>query len=188
MKKYKVYLDRANSFWWSLKLTIKSIPFRLHRLYDFLKLGLKDYDWDYGYLLELESYKLSKMAHFFEHSDITDADSEIARTLHLASKLLSIAKGDEGVTETTGDLQFIPLGDGLFQVDNSEVQFKFLRYVNIRNASRFLSPYELSLVSDTAGVTKKVSLEALLKEDLYRQKAWHHYNLLRYYKLQEWWN
>lgn len=57
---------------------------RLQKLYDFLRLGWNDFDWDHGFLTNILLYKLRKMSEEHEKNGHAENSTEIAKLLRTA--------------------------------------------------------------------------------------------------------
>lgn len=124
-------------------------------------------DWDYGYLLKLEQYKLKRMAKYFNKSRLVVGWEDQVKTCNLMVSLLDIILEEDSYY--------------LSWLDNSHKLGKFYdntfpTYVNIRNASRFI-------INDFPE-----KFAELRKAELRRQKAWYIYNRLRYLKMENLWD
>lgn len=113
---------------------------------------------DYAYLLYIEKQALICMKDYFSNSNIAVSDREVAKDLNLAVKLLDI----------------------ILEIDKSYTylgwEFYNVKYVNTRNAYRFISNYKFDFSSP------------VIKDALRIEKAWHLYNRLRELKMRHWWN
>lgn len=124
-----------------------------------IKSVLKFNTYDYAYLLSIEKQALICMKDYFSNSNIAVSDKEVAKDLDLAIKLLDI----------------------ILEIDNSYTysfpgKFHSIKYVNTKNAYRFLSGYKFDFSSP------------VIKDALRVEKAWHLYNRLRELKMRHWWN
>lgn len=185
-KRKNSLFNKDESFIWFIKRDLKRFTFRIKRLIDFIKIGYNDYDWGYDYLLDIEKYKLKKMSQYFHKSKIAEGNEERARSIDFALHLLEITIDDPDLIKTTGELKFKKIeGDrGLTEIDSSDVKHKFLKHVNTRNAKRFLNAHNVKILKEG----DNDNLKEIIKEHLYKQKIWHLYNLIREYKMQEWWD
>lgn len=160
---------------------VKRFVFRCKKIKDFIKLAMKDNDFDFGFALSLEKYKLEKMIKFFMSNDThVENDYAIAKDLKLAYNLLLIVRGDVDVATI---IEYPKCEkEGAFYKVSKPAKYKMLRYVNTRNAERFASSDE------EKKIWKTIDKDEVFKENLYQQKAWYLYNKLRYYKMNEWWD
>lgn len=161
------------------------------------KLLKDDQDWDYSFLLSLERKKLQRMAECFSKEVITVNDATTAKELSLCVRLLDIVLDMEAFRDKWSDevckhieYNFLKNDDGITY--SLETEYKgtvpdFPVYVNIRNASRFVSPMSYPKETNVSDEEQKYWTEHF-KEDVRSAKAWHLYNLIREYKMFSWWN
>lgn len=161
------------------------------------KLLKNDKDWDYYYLLLLERKKLQRMAEHFSKEVITVDDTMIAKELSLCVRLLDIVLDmevfrDKWLDEVCKHVEhnFFKNDDGITYRIETEYKGKvpnFPKYVNIRNASRFVSPMSYPKDIYDSDEEQKYCTERF-KEEVRCAKAWHLYNLIREYRMFIWWN
>ena len=123
----------------------------------------KDFDWDYGFLLQIEYYKLKRMLKYFQESNITSDRESIVRDLKLCISLLE-------------------------KIINSDFNYKT---VNIKNIDRFINKevYEDWDPNFLSELNVKLSpIAELLREHLVEEKVWHLYHLIREYRMRYWWD
>ena len=69
MKKNEYYIKSWKSefkmFFKRFKNKIKRIPYRIKKIFKYIKLAYNDWDWDYYYMLILEKAKLEDMARYY---------------------------------------------------------------------------------------------------------------------------
>lgn len=152
---------------------IYRIKYRIKKLCDFIKLGWNDYDDAYDSLLMLEKYKLSKMADRYERlaGNIGNPFLEcwtIVRDLRLCVKLIDIVNG----TDTTYKVAYNP--------EARTYEKKELKYVNMRNAHRFI-PLKLQKLYD-----KNKLLRNVITNEVRRMKAWSLYSQIRMLNINRW--
>ena len=128
----------------------------------------KNYDWDYMFFYKIQLYKLEQMYNYFKLNKYIDC-SIICRDINICINLLN---------------KFI----------NGEIS----KYINVRNYKRFnLSKYEQELLFKTENsfeyinskkeiISVRINPSLFVKEELYRNKILHLYNLILYYKSQSW--
>lgn len=150
-----------------------------------------DKDWDYCFLLNLEKKKLQRMYAYFSTSEIAYGDELVARDLRICIKLIDIIKENDApylnwLHESSKDLKMITKKA---ENDRYHIEFEQLRpdtdfqkYVNVRNAKRFLRKElnEKDFDSRRSYIHEKISLRLL--------KALHLYHLIREYRILDWWN
>lgn len=156
-----------------------------------------DRDYDYGFMLMLERKKLQLMADYFSKADITYSDATKAKEMSLCVRLLDIILDEEKQTnEWTAEaiehncIRFQKSADGM--TFNAELVYNglmpdFPKYVNLRNALRFVSLAEHPKGSFVSAEEQKTRTE-YFKKDVRKAKAWHLYNQVREYKMLGWWN
>lgn len=156
-----------------------------------------DCDYDYGFMLMLERKKLQRMAEYFSKADITYSDAAKAKEMSLCVRLLDIILDEEKQTnEWTAEV--VCHNDICLQKDANGKTFiaelvynglipDFPKYVNLRNASRFMSSAEYPKGPYESAEEQKSRTEHF-KKDVREAKAWHLYNLIREYKMLKWWN
>ena len=125
----------------NIKLIIKWIP----RLWN-------TYDWDYGYLLDLERYKIGDMIKWYEENDFGSLESgqRVYKQLLLAYKLLTIYLDEE---------------DWWYAYNHKTGKCTFHVYINTKNYKRFLPKVE--------------TMNWVTVIELRKQKAWYLYCELR---------
>ena len=130
---------------------------------NYRKILWNDKQFDFGYLLELEKLKLQLMIKEFKTHPHTDHTSNI-RWMQICIKLIDIIQEDDSALEYS-------------DVPNTE-KFKLVKYINIRNASRFRF--------DEAAFEGKGQI--FIKECLRQRKALYLYSIIRYNYIFEWWD
>ena len=151
---------------------IYRIKYRIKKLCDFIKLGWNDYD-HYDSLLTLEKYKLSKMADrqelITEVIDIHFVESwAIIRDLRLCVKLINIVNGTDNAYKAA------------YNHETHSYDKKEVKYVNMRNAHRFISP-KLQKLYDT-----NKWLGVVITNEVRRMKAWSLYSQIRALNINRW--
>ena len=153
-------------------MIIDRIKYRIKRLCDFIKLGWNDYDY-YGSLLRLEKYKLSKMADRQELiAEVIDRHFEeswaIIRDLRLCVKLIDIVNG----ADTTYKV--------VYNLETHTYNKKVVKYVNMFNAHRFISPKLQKLYDENE------NLQDTITNEVRRMKAWNLYIHIRALNINRW--
>ena len=156
-----------------------------------------DRDWDYGFLLKLERKKLQRMARYFSESEIAESDAATASELTLCVRLLDIILDKERFRDTWSDevskhhrTHTIKNADGktyTLSFEHTGMIPDFPKYVNLRNAHRFMPPASFPKPQSPSQEEAKYWHEHF-KEDLRTAKAWHLYHLIREYRMFGWWN
>ena len=151
---------------------IYRIKYRIKKLCDFIKLGWNDYD-HYDSLLTLEKYKLSKMA---DRQELITEDIDrhfmeswpIIRDLRLCVKLIDIVNGTDNAYKAA------------YNHETRSYDKKGVKYVNMRNAYRFISP-KLRKLHDT-----NKWLGIAITNEVRRMKAWSLYIYIRALNINRW--
>ena len=151
---------------------IYRIKYRIKKLCDFIKLGWNDYD-HYDSLLRLEKYKLSNMADGYEIFTVnTDKDfseyQKIIRDLRLCVKLIDIVNGTDNAYKAS------------YNHETHSYDKKGVKYVNMRNAHRFISP-KLRKLYDT-----NKWLDIAITNEVRRMKARSLYSQIRTLNINRW--
>lgn len=133
-------------------------------LYIYRKILTTDYQFDYGYLLDLEKFKLQLMLKSFKDVSHTDHTNDI-RWISICIKLIDIIQEEDSALEVV-------------EMEMSKPQFKLVKYVNINNAFRFGIEY----------LDRYDGLQVYRRELLRQQKALYLYNKIRYNYMLEWWD
>lgn len=144
------------NFWYKFKNFLRN-------LYNYRKILWRDYQFDYGYLLDLEKLKLQLMIDEFKNSPHVDHTSNI-RWMSICIKLIDI----------------IQERDSALDRQPSSHKYILTKYVNISNA------YKHGLETNTHHKNPEVVVFA---KDMLRQwKALYLYNKIRYNYIYEWWD
>ena len=150
------------------------------------KILRKDNDFDFGYLLELERFKLKRMVHSFETASVPHVGIEhTISELRMCVKLLDIIMEEDAVSKMYSKeymkvqlFKSIPLGEGRYElVETGEKPPKFPVHINTNNAIRF----------DRYWNTHNDSLKETLMPEIRRMKALYLYNKLRNRCFKWWW-
>lgn len=152
---------------------IYRIKYRIKKLCDFIKLGWNDYDYGCSSLLTLEKYKLSKMADMYERP-AGDIDKyfldcrSIIKSLRLCVKLIDIVNG----ADTTYKV--------VYNLETHTYNKKVVKYVNMFNAHRFISPKLQKLYDENE------NLQDTITNEVRRMKAWNLYIHIRALNINRW--
>ena len=150
------------------------------------KILRKDQDFDFGYLLELERFKLKRMVKSFEGASVRHEGIEhTISELKMCVKLLDIIMEDDAASKMYNEaymkvklFEAKPLGEGRYElVKTDEIPPKFPIHINTNNAARF----------DRYWNTHNDELKETLKIEIRRAKALHLYNKLRNRCFKWWW-
>lgn len=132
----------------------------LKNLFRFSKALWRNYDFDFRYMLILEQTKLKQLSKYFETANIVENEWAMAKQTRLAYKLIDIILQEGG--ENIKDV-----------------------YVNIRNASRYLSP---EIIENLQESDEHIKGEYYLLTSLRYEKAWKLYCKLRENHMRTWWD
>lgn len=145
---------------------------RIRKIWHFIGLARRDFDWDYAYMLEMERVKLEYMAKYFTESRIAEHDWAVARDAKICIRLIDIIIGNDS---------------SYVMKDNEKKPFMEwdlveIKKVNLKNAERFLSKERIDIYRDHP------RMKVYLKDDLRIEKAWNLYCKIREYNMRSWWN
>lgn len=145
---------------------------RIRKIWHFIGLARRDFDWDYAYMLEMERAKLEYMAKYFTESRIAEHDWAVARDAKICIRLIDIIIGNDS---------------SYVMKDNEKKPFMEwdlveIKKVNLKNAERFLSKERIDRYRDNP------RMKVYLKDDLRIEKAWNLYCKIREYNMRSWWN
>lgn len=145
---------------------------RIRKIWHFIGLARRDFDWDYAYMLEMERAKLEDMAKYFTESRIAEHDWAVARDAKICIRLIDIIIGNDS-SYVMKDNEKKPC---------MEWDLVEIRKVNLKNAERFLSKERMDRYRDNP------RMKVYLKDDLRIEKAWNLYCKIREYNMRSWWN
>ena len=145
---------------------------RIRKIWHFIGLARRDFDWDYAYMLEMERVKLEYMAKYFTESRIAEHDWAVARDAKICIRLIDIILGNDS---------------SYVMKDNEKKPFMEwdlveIKKVNLKNAKRFLSKERIDRYRDHP------RMKVYLKDDIRIEKAWKLYCKIREYNMRSWWN
>lgn len=165
----KFWKSEFKMFFKRFKNKIKRIPYRIKKIFKYIKLAYNDLDWDYYYMLILEKAKFEDIANYFTKSNIAEEDWAVARDAKICIKLIDIINGK----------------DSSYDMKYNQKNFDVIitKYVNIKNIKRFDESNYLS-----NDYKANVDLRYLVKDDLRIKKAWNLYCKIREYNMMDWWN
>ena len=150
------------------------------------KILRKDNDFDFGYLLELERFKIKRMVKNFENASVKHEGIEhTISEMKMCVKLLDIIMEDDAVSKMYNKeymkvqlFKSIPLGEGRYELVKTDEKLpKFPVHININNAIRF----------DRYWNTHNDELKETLMPEIRRIKALYLYNKLRNRCFKWWW-
>lgn len=165
----KSWKSEFKMFFKRFKNKIKRIPYRIKKIFKYIKLAYNDWDWDYCYMLILEKAKFEDVANYFTKSNIAEEDWAVARDAKICIKLIDIISGK----------------DSSYDIKYNQKDFDVIitKYVNIKNIKRFDESNYFSSAYKT-----NVDIRYLIKDDLRIKKAWNLYCKIREYNMRDWWN
>ena len=148
----KFWKSEFKMFFKRFKNKIKRIPYRIKKIFKYIKLAYNDLDWDYYYMLILEKAKFEDIANYFTKSNIAEEDWAVARDAKICIKLIDIINGK----------------DSSYDMKYNQKNFDVIitKYVNIKNIKRFDESNYLSNNYKT-----NVDLRYLVKDDLRIKKS-----------------
>lgn len=135
------------------------------------------FPWDYSYLLAIEQRKLREMANYFKKSQLTVGWERQVRECELCVKLLDIIMERDSDYKAWLNVNY--RYKTIFDLRMSK-QTPFHKYVNIRNASRFMTHFHET--------QSNPYISESLKIELRRKKAFYLYHKIRLYRMHTWWD
>ena len=144
-----------------------------------MKTAWKGRPWDCGFLYELEKAKLQEMIAYHEkHKRYVGVEDDI-KWMELCIKLIDIFTEKELLFDYTGDIKWIPLEDGNYEMDGSEMVYHCLVNVNVKNAERFIP---------LGKNNPQIDYWKTRPHEIYRLKAKSLYHKIRNEKDDAWWD
>ena len=119
--------------------------FRYHFTKGYWKLFktvLQSYPFDHSYLLELEKVKIIEMADYIEKAARYEGYEKDVKYMRIAAKLIDIITQQVDLFHYDGELKFIPLEDGNYEINSDDLKYVCHVNVNIRNINRFFDEKE----------------------------------------------
>lgn len=155
-----------------MKQGIKNIIYWIKSIYN-------DRQWDYDFILNLESKKIDYMIQWWSNDKNTHIEDSkrVLKELKFYKHLIELLD-DSGLQylEFIGKSKFEDIGNGKKQLVETP-DAKFNHYVNMKNYQRFLPNIKRYCWDD-----------AILKQVIYAEKLWHLYNRYRELKMRNWWD
>lgn len=148
---------------------------KIKNVFRWIPLLWKDYDWDYGFMLEIERKKLSNMIRWYEENDygVSVDGKRNVKMMRIALNCLNIILDGDWWT-----IDYPPGVDWLVRQD-SEQYYKIEPYINMRTWKRFI-PYMTQ---------EKIDMHPKLWSiELREEKAWRLYNKIREQYMRNWWD
>ena len=163
----------------------------LRRALEYFVLGWKDYDYDYASILDLEERKVKHMMHYFKKYGMTVDSPQVARELELLLSLIRIIRegGNTYIIDVDPKPDSTDSINGAFNAQDFITDYinrhhiRRLKYVNVRNANRFLNEKELEMLKDDKN---RDHIRATWEEELYLRKAIHLYCKLKEERMLSW--
>lgn len=142
---------------------------------------LNPYFWDYGFLLHIEYSYLKEMRKTLLEEHLFVNCNRVCEQIQTCLNLLDIIQGNKSSINII--LGKVNLSE---DIDKSlkEVKYEIKKYVNIKNASRFIKDIKAFENMKNNAENGK----ALAFDMLYNIKAWKLYNKMKEYFMQNWWS
>lgn len=138
----------------------------IENLFYYFKVIWNDRQWDYEFLYNLELRKVQKMIQWWSSGNNVTNEKNVLRDLRICEYLLKVLSEEVDYMEI---------------VEPYPIKYKFTRYVNLKNISRFIP-------SDQSDLVKEWSREPWLKGDMYKLKCKNLYYTIRNYRTGIWWD
>ena len=163
-----IILNRIKNWFVDLKRVFKYAPIIFH-----------NQDWYYGYLLELERFKLSQMIEWWEKNDYGSSIDGKRRCLQMkiVVRLLDIISEKDNFYDI--DLSKPLFDENNKYIGNTDNDYTLYVYINTRNYKRFI-PW---VTEESIKNNKK-----LWSIELRKEKAWNLYNKIRERHIRDWWD
>lgn len=160
---------QASEFWHNIKLFVRSCI----RIWKYRKVVGYGYDWDYGYLLNMVRYQLSRMQTYTSaHCVHMDFETDASR-MQTAIRLLDIISE----TDPSYVRRDIPdISRDVYWLENP-------CYINTKNATRFIPKFD-SLYNHNPSNESIVFLRASLRIE----KAWKLFFAFCEHNMRDWWD
>lgn len=160
--------------------------YRIEKLFQFLKWGWTDCDWDYAFLLELEQKKIKTMADTFEKANFFEGCNFVVRDMRICVSLLDIVLEKSHCYNLLFENSLIQKSNNKKGFQYNAKNFKYVRThnVNSKNAKRFMpdETNELYFGKDASDTVR-----ILGEDELRASKAWRLYCQIREEYLLKWW-
>ena len=141
-----------------------------------LKVVLKSYPWDYGYLYEIEQAKIAEMIEYHRKRQFFEGWEQVVRDMEICYKLIDIILDKKKLFHYDGQIRFLPIENSEdVEIDGSSMIYHCDVNVNTKNAHRFV---------DTT--MNKWYLEH--PHELYKEKAKYLYHKIRLEMDENWWD
>ena len=137
----------------------------IENLIYYFKVIWNDRQWDYTFFYHLELKKVQKMIKWWSSGDNVTSEKNVLRDLRICEHLLKVLSGEVDYMEI---------------VEPYPIKYKFTRYINLKNVSRFIP-------SDQSDLVKEWDREPWFKGDMYKLKCKNLYYTIRNYRMGIWW-
>ena len=138
----------------------------IENLIYYFKVIWNDRQWDYTFFYRLELKKVQKMIKWWSNGDNVTSEKSVLRDLRICEYLLKV------LSEEVDHMEII---------STHPIQYKFTRYINLKNISRFIP-------ADQSDLIKEWSKSQWLKQDMYILKCKNLYYTIRNYRMGIWWD
>lgn len=132
----------------------------------YFKVIWNDRQWDYTFFYRLELKKVQKMIEWWSSGDNVTSEKSVLRDLRICEYLLKVLSEEI---------------DNMEMISTHPIQYKFTRYINLKNISRFIP-------ADQSDLIKEWSKSQWLKQDMYVLKCKNLYYTIRNYRMGIWWD
>ena len=132
----------------------------------YFKVIWNDRQWDYTFFYRLELKKVQKMIQWWSSGDNVTSEKSVLRDLRICEYLLKVLSEEI---------------DNMEMISTHPIQYKFTRYINLKNISRFIP-------ADQSDLIKEWSKSQWLKQDMYILKCKNLYYTIRNYRMGIWWD
>ena len=132
----------------------------------YFKVIWNDRQWDYEFFYRIELKKVQKMIRWWSSGDNVTSEKNVLRDLRVCEYLLKVLSEEI---------------DNMEMISTHPIQYKFTRYVNLKNISRFIP-------ADQSDLIKEWSKSQWLKQDMYVLKCKNLYYTIRNYRMGIWWD
>ena len=130
----------------------------------YFKVIWNDRQWDYTFFYRLELKKVQKMIEWWSSGDNVTSEKNVLRDLRICEYLLKVLSEEI---------------DNMEMISTHPIQYKFTRYINLKNISRFIP-------ADQSDLIKEWSKSQWLKQDMYVLKCKNLYYTIRNYRMGIW--
>lgn len=130
---------------------------------NWLRLLRHNYDFDFGYLLDIEKEKLKDMLKYFKRSKWTNTEF-IVRDITICIKLLNLYEKSNHKNVNTRNAK------------------RFLSPPEIESLN------DNRVISSMSEILDDFRPSDLARDTLYHEKVWHLYCLIREYRTRTWWD